>query len=229
MKNNMTIGEIVANDFRTASVFRAAGIDFCCGGKQTIDEAWSKSTFDRNKLIDDLEKIGSSSFGTYQNFIDWELGFLCDYIVNTHHKYVMKTLPELVSYTEKIASVHANGHPELIEVADMISRINIELTEHLNREEKVVFPLIKEIFNNGSVNTGNKLISEIAVLSGDHESAGGAMDRIKLLTSGYKVPADGCNTYKVALNLLNTFEDDLHIHVHLENNILFPKALKSIN
>lgn len=106
MKRDMTIGEIVAKDYRAASVFKEAGIDFCCGGKQNIDETCSKLGIDRNELVGKLDNLESIPNTTTHNFIAWDSGFLCDYIVNTHHKYVLKSLPELVMYTEKIASVH---------------------------------------------------------------------------------------------------------------------------
>jgi regulator of cell morphogenesis and NO signaling len=139
----------------------------------------------------------------------------------------MKMLPELVGYTKKIASVHGENHKELIEVADLFSQISLELTQHMKKEEEVLFPAIKKITSNGS--SENKMIvkSVIERLSGEHESAGGAMDKINEITNNYSVPADGCNTYQVTFKLLQQFEDDLHNHVHLENNILFPNALES--
>jgi regulator of cell morphogenesis and NO signaling len=229
MKKDISIGEIVANDFRTASVFKEAGIDFCCGGKKSIDETCLEKGIDKAELIEKLKKLESIPNTTVHNFIDWNTGFLCDYIVNTHHKYVLKSLPELVHYTEKIASVHGERHPELAEVSDLFSQINRKLLQHMKREEEVLFPSIKKVINSGSGKAKKAVISEIARLSGEHEFAGGAMDRINVITRNYEVPADGCNTYHVTFKLLQQFEDDLHIHVHLENNILFPKALKSAN
>ena len=225
MKKDMTVGEIVAIDYRAAEVFKEAGIDFCCGGKKSIDETCAEKGIDKDELIRKLQVLESTANTSTHNFMEWEPGFLCDYIVNTHHKYVLKTLPDLVSYTEKIASVHGKGHPELEEVAILFSKINKELLQHLKNEEEVLFPSIKEVLVSGSKKAKADIISEITRLSGEHEFAGGAMDRINVITSGYKVPSDGCNTYHVAFKLLSQFEDDLHTHVHLENNILYPKAL----
>jgi len=229
MKNDKTIGEIVAADFRAASIFKEAGIDFCCGGKKGIDETCAEKGIDKTELLGKLEGLKSTPNTTTHNFKEWEPGFLCDYIVNTHHKYVLKSLPELVSYTEKIASVHGDRHPELKEVAVLFSQINKELVQHLKNEEDVLFPAIKEVLRSGSPKAKETVKSEISRLSGEHEFAGGAMDKINVITSGYLVPDDGCNTYHVTFRLLNQFEDDLHTHVHLENNILFPKALASTN
>lgn len=225
MKKDVTIGEIVANDYRTASVFKEAGIDFCCGGKKSIDETCSEKGINRNELIRKLEKLESTPNTSTHNFIEWETGFLCDYIVNTHHKYVLKSMPEIVAYTEKIALVHGENHPELAVVADLFSQINRELLQHMKNEEEVLFPSIKKAINSGSKKAKEVINSEIVRLSREHEFAGGAMDKINVITSDYKVPADGCSTYNVTFKLLREFEDDLHTHVHLENNILFPQAM----
>jgi regulator of cell morphogenesis and NO signaling len=223
---NVPIGEIVANDFRTAEIFKNAGIDFCCGGKMSLGEACREKNVDSRKLINEINEIELLPLNQATNYKEWDLGFLCDYIVNTHHKYVIKTLPELTYYTQKIALVHGARHTELNEVYTLFTNINMELQQHLNKEENVLFPAIKEMLRNNSRDAKNVIESEIARMTGEHEFAGGAMDKINEITGGYKVPEDGCNTYQVTFKLLQQFEDDLHIHVHLENNILFPKALK---
>lgn len=226
----MTIGEIVANDFRAASVFKEAGIDFCCGGKKTLEEACKEKGVDQDSLKEKLSNLAVNTGNkTAYNYNEWEPAFLCDYIVNTHHSYVRKSLPDLLFYTKKIAGVHGANHPELAEVADLMIQINNELLEHLQKEESVVFPAIKELFNKGPENVRELLSSEVLHLADEHESAGGAMDRINTITDGYKLPADACNSYKLAFDLLGKFEDDLHTHVHLENNVLFPKIEITIN
>jgi regulator of cell morphogenesis and NO signaling len=222
----LTIGEIVTKDFRTASIFKDAGIDFCCGGKKSLDQACREKEIDPSQIKSELIKLESTPPDTTNNFDEWELDFLCDYIVNTHHKFILKTLPQLVTYTEKIASVHGEKHHELVEVADLFSKVNTELLQHLKNEEEVLFPAIKKVIATNSFELKATIITEIFRMSGEHEFAGGAMDKINEITKGYKVPADGCNTYQVTFKLLQQFEDDLHIHVHLENNILYPKALK---
>lgn len=220
-----SIGEIVATDFRAAEIFKTAGIDFCCGGKNSLDETCKMKEIDPSLLVKQLKELENSPASQNQNFIDWELSFLIDYIVNRHHKYVLKALPDLVQYTNKIASVHGSNHPELIEVAGIFEKINNELLQHLKNEEEVLFPSIREVLNNKSPEARLTIKSEINRMSGEHEFAGGAMDMINEITSGYTIPGDGCNTYSVTYKLLQQFEDDLHIHVHLENNILYPKAL----
>lgn len=220
----LTIGEIVANDFRTAEVFRNAGIDFCCGGKKSLEQACKEKNIEMSSLTTSLQSLEFSGERTL-NFNDWNLGFLCDYIVNTHHSYVLKTLPALVFYTQKIADVHGANHSELVEVAHLFESINKELLQHMKNEEQVLFPAIKEVLSNNVSEKRDLIHSEITRMCGEHDFAGGAMDQINVITSGYKLPDDACNTYKVTFQLLKQFEDDLHVHVHLENNILFPKAL----
>jgi regulator of cell morphogenesis and NO signaling len=229
MKRDISIGEIVAMDFRAASVFKEAGIDFCCGGRQSIEEACIETGIDQSELERRLADLESLPADTVHNFNEWELGFLCDYIMNTHHKFVLKSLPELVHYTGKIAMVHGDMHPELSEVEALFSEINRELLQHLKNEEEVFFPAIKEYQSTRSDKSKTTIVQQIDKLSGEHEFAGGSMDKINSITDNYKVPPDGCNTYHVTFRLLQQFEDDLHVHVHLENNIVFPKALKSLN
>jgi regulator of cell morphogenesis and NO signaling len=221
-----TIGEIVANDFRAASIFKEAGIDFCCGGNKSLTDACNEKGVDEPDLVKQLDALTQTPLAGAMNFKEWELGFLSDYIVNTHHKFVLKNLPELVFYTQKIADVHGGHHPELIEVATLFTKINEELLQHLKNEEEVLFPAIKQAEKNASAEIKSSIVSEITRMQGEHEFAGGAMDKINVLTQNYLIPDDACNTYRVSLKLLEQFEDDLHVHVHLENNILYPKALK---
>ncbi|MFN8240381.1 MAG: iron-sulfur cluster repair di-iron protein [Bacteroidales bacterium] len=230
MKNGIkTIGEIVASDFRTAQVFREAGIDFCCGGKMSLDEACREKGIEPAVLLDKIEEIAATEIPGTMNYKEWDPGFLCDYIVNTHHRYVKNNMQAIVEYTGKIASVHGHNHPELLEVASLFSSISTELKQHLGKEEEVLFPAIKSLSGKSGGDAVPIIRSEIARMSGEHEIAGKAMDRINILTSGYMVPADGCNTYRAAFSNLDRFEQDLHIHVHLENNILFPAALELAN
>jgi regulator of cell morphogenesis and NO signaling len=222
----LTVGEIVANDFRAAEIFKNAGIDFCCGGKKNLDEACREVKIDKDNILDQLDSLNDAPIFYSKNYKEWDPGFLSDYIINAHHRFVKKNLPELVFYTQKIALVHSGHHPELEEVASLFDQINNELLQHLKNEEEVLFPAIKEVVTINSEKSKKVIVSEIERMIGEHEFAGSAMDTINKITDGYKVPEDGCNTYRVAFGLLKQFEDDLHIHVHLENNILFPKALK---
>jgi len=123
-------------------------------------------------------------------------------------------------------NVHGDRHPELKEVAGLFGKLSQELLLHLDREEKVLFPAIKEAVKTKSAEALKTIAAELPGMNDEHEFVGGTMDKINEITGGYKVPADGCNTFAVTYKLLNEFEDDIHIHVHLENNILFPESLK---
>ena len=221
----LQIGEIVTSDFRAAEIFTKAGIDFCCGGNKTLSVACREKEINEENLIRQFEELEKVPDGNTLNFKDWDLSFLADYITNTHHKYILKTLPDLLFYTRKVADVHGSHHPELVEIADLFSKINHELLQHLQKEEDVLFPAIKEAQKSKSQYYKNIIKSETDRMWTEHEFAGGAMDKINQLSSAYLIPEDACNTYKVTLQLLQEFENNLHIHVHLENNILYPKAL----
>lgn len=229
MENNnfsqMSLGEIVANDFRAASIFKQAGLDFCCGGKKSLESACREGGKDLNELLSGLDALGQMPAAPSLNFKEWDPAFLADYIINTHHRFVRNALPDLLSYTKKIADVHGAHHSELLEVAILFKQVADELVPHLHKEEEVLFPAIKRVLAGNSADVPI-IASEIERMSGEHESAGGAMDKINEITNGYLLPADACNTYSLTFKLLEQFEDDLHIHVHLENNILFPKALQ---
>lgn len=222
---NVLIGEIVTRDFRAAEIFKHSGIDFCCGGGQSLEEACKEKNLDISYLEQEITNLEQSPADEAHNFKEWKLDFLCDYIENTHHKTVLRLLPQLLGYTQKIAEVHGAHHPELVTIADMFVEINAELLQHLRNEEDVLFPAIREILKSGSAEAKAVALSEITRMKGEHDFAGGAMDKINVLSGGYVVPEDGCSTYEVAYKLLEQFEDDLHVHVHLENNILYPKAL----
>lgn len=223
--SDQSLGEIVTKDFRSAAILTNFGIDFCCGGYRTLGTACAEKGINTDELIRQLTELETRPVIPGQNFSDWPLDFLCDYIINTHHTFVKRSLPNLGTYTQKIASVHGEHHPELVEVAELFGKINSELTQHLKNEEEVLFPAIKGALKTKSHDLISTIHSEITRMHDEHIFAGGAMDRINEITGGYKVPSDGCNTYHVTFKLLKEFEDDLHIHVHLENNILFPKSL----
>jgi regulator of cell morphogenesis and NO signaling len=227
--NTQTIGEIVANDYRAASVFKEAGIDFCCGGNKTIEDACREKNIEPEELLHRLEEAGSQPLAKDKRYNEWEPAFLVDYIVNVHHSYIRKALPDIIEYTKKIASVHGARHSELYKVSELFSAIGDELTQHLKKEEEILFPAIKELSGKNPEKAKAVIASRILEFIAEHESAGGAMDKINVITENYKVPHDACNTYNLTLNLLREFEDDLHTHVHLENNIVFPKVLNAIN
>lgn len=218
------LGAIVTEDFRAASILKEAGIDFCCGGAKSLNTACREKDIPVEDIVARLQELENTPSSPHLNYKDWEPGFLADYIVNTHHSYVKKMLPELEFYTVKIAGVHGNNHPELTQVAAMFRKIMAELSPHMQQEEQTLFPAIRALIA-GDGEKRRVIRDEISRMKGEHEFAGSTMDLIRQLTLDYTVPADGCQTYRLTFQLLEAFEDDLHTHVHLENNILFPAAL----
>ncbi|MFA6946947.1 MAG: iron-sulfur cluster repair di-iron protein [Pedobacter sp.] len=226
-----TIGEIAVKDLRKAEVFKKYGIDFCCGGEKTIAEVCAEKNIDATKVQTELRQIETENKASNISYNDWSIDFLADYIVNTHHSYVRKYLPELETYALKVAQVHGDQHPELLPIQRLVEEISEELTEHLEQEEKVLFPYIKKIVEarKGSlplVKQGKDLAGLIEELEKDHDLVGRALDKIRDLSKEYVIPSDACASYKLLYKMIMEFEDDLHLHIHLENNILFPKALE---
>ena len=229
-----TLGEIAAKDLRKAEVFKKYGLDFCCGGKKTVKEACAEKGLDLNQIEQELQNSDKTSFTARPlPYNDWSLDFLADYIVNTHHTYVKKSIPEIRNYAAKVAKVHGDNHPELLRINQLAQEVCEEMSLHMVKEETVVFPYVKELFaarnnGNGKVNFGNleSIVTPINMMEMEHEVVGNNMDEIRKISHNYEVPEDGCASYSFLFKMLDEFENDLHIHVHLENNILFPKALE---
>src|SRR5690554_5370470 len=215
------LGKIVAEDYRTAQIFRSYGLDFCCGGKASLKEACEEKNIELKQVLDELENLQKGS--AENNYNEWNLDFLVDYIVNNHHQYIRSKFPEVKFYAEKVARVHGGHHPELLEVLQKVELLGEELMHHIQEEEEGVFQQIKDLVREGkSASVKNIIIEE---LEDDHEVAGTLMEEIEQLTDGFNPPEDACASYRVLFQNLEAFQIDLHKHVHLENNILFPKAL----
>jgi len=226
------IGHFVAEDFRTAAVFTKYKIDFCCNGNRTIEEACTKKGIDSNILIDELEAVLSSKTDQTIDYKSWPLDLLAEYIEKKHHRYVEEKIPILRQFLDKLCSVHGERHPELFEINELFTASAGELTAHMRKEELVLFPFVKRMVN---AKLGHAAIqpppfgtveNPITMMMQEHDNEGVRFRQIAELTNNYTPPADGCNTYIVTFAMLNEFEQDLHLHIHLENNILFPEAIK---
>lgn len=225
-----TVGEIVAQDYRTAAIFERYGIDFCCGGQQPLSVACRERGIDQTSLVKEIETAMGESGGREQNFNDWSLSFLADYIVNTHHTYLKENMGRIAAHAHKTASVHGGHHPEVIKIAAIFDKISTDMAAHLREEEEVFFPAVRRI--EATTKAGGApdasdiglLRTSLAKLHQEHEVVGDAVHTIRRLSDDYAIPVDACNTFMLTYKLLKGFEDDLHRHVHLENNILFPKA-----
>jgi regulator of cell morphogenesis and NO signaling len=227
-----TIGQIAASDWHKAEVFKKNGLDFCCGGKKTVKEACAEKGIDVTKIEQELELADNQSVSLRPlPFNEWALDFLADYIVNTHHSYVQKTLPELVASAQKVRSVHGGAHPELVKLYETVELIQMEMTSHMMKEERVLFPYIKTLVaaeKEGGLSNGSPfgtVQNPVNMMEMEHEVVGKYMEDLRGLTANYTLPEDACASYSLLYKMMETFEEDLHMHIHLENNILFPKAV----
>lgn len=227
------IGELVAQDYRTASVFKNFGIDFCCNGNRSIETACEKKNIEANDLINELKKISlSSNNSNLTDFSSWSLDLLADYIEKKHHRYVESKIGEIKPFLNKIVKVHGEQHPELTEVEKLFNASAGELTMHMKKEELVLFPFIRKMAEAKQTNQPipsphfGTVQNPINMMHNEHDTEGERFRKISELTNNYTPPADACNTYRVTFSMLKEFEEDLHLHIHLENNILFPKAVE---
>lgn len=231
--NNKTIGKIVRDDYRTAEVFKKFNIDFCGGGKKTIEEVCSTNNIsleELTKALSEIEKKIDSDKG--YNFKDWEPDFLANYIVNVHHKYVAENIPLLLEFTQKIVRVHGERHPELQKIANLFGDVATELQQHMMKEERILFPYMARLQtafkNKSSIGPSpfGTVRNPIAMMEMEHDNAGSLLKQMREISGNYKLPEDAGETYSVTYQKLDEFENDLHQHIHLENNILFPKAIE---
>lgn len=228
--SNKTIGAFVAEDYRTAAVFERHGIDFCCGGQVTLVAACEGKGLDPEAILGEIEATRRGPAKQSEGYSTWELPFLADYIVNIHHAWLKENDPIIAGYARKIAQVHGPHHPEVIEIAVLFEKIATDLAAHLREEEEVFFPAVKRAAAAKKAGQmpgrdDREVIKDSLIkLVREHEEVGEAVHAIRRLAKDYAIPSDVCNTFVVTYQKLKEFEDDLHKHVHLENNILFLKA-----
>jgi len=226
------IGEFVAEDFRTAAIFSKHKIDFCCNGGRTIKEACEKKGIDANMILDELYSVLNTSTTQTIDYKSWPLDLLVEYIEKKHHRYVEEKIPVLLQFLNKLCRVHGERHPELLEINKLFTASAGELTAHMKKEELILFPFIKKMvkvkLENGIIQSPSFVTVEnpITMMMQEHDNEGERFRQITKLTNDYNPPVDACNTYRVTFAMLEEFEKDLHLHIHLENNILFPEAIK---
>jgi regulator of cell morphogenesis and NO signaling len=224
-----TVGEIVAGDFRAADVLDRFGIDYCCGGRCFLADACRAAGVDVGDVERELNTL-SALVAADPDVTDWAPGRLVEPIVATHHAYVRSALPTIERYLAKLVAAHGERHPELARVRTTFGEMGRELSEHMLKEERVLFPYISEL----AASRGQRPVASpfgtvrnpIRMMEREHIEAGDHLHLLRELTGGYRVPGDGCATYSVTMSELRQFERDLHRHIHLENNVLFPKAVE---
>jgi regulator of cell morphogenesis and NO signaling len=225
-----TVGQIVAADYRKARVFENFNIDFCCGGDITLDEACKEQKIEPGKLLTELKMVDKQETAE-DSYNHWPLDFLVDYIVANYHNKVREDLPKIKFYAEKVTEVHGQDHDELFDIYQKLLILNNEMITHMEGEEKWLFPFIKMLVRETTDFDGfDEDISAnmIEMMQVEHEETGATMKKIRKMSKSYALPEDACPAYRVFYKSLETFETDLYKHVHLENNILFPKVLNII-
>lgn len=233
--SDLFVKEIVRLNFKTAPVFQANNIDFCCGGSKTISEACSEAGINTEQLIKELVILTAQKDPDSEYINNLSLRELSEYIVKRHHAYVHESIPVLKKNLEKICQVHGGHHHELFEINDLFSSSAGNLTMHMQKEELMLFPFIQRLESAKSTNSPivrapfGKVSNPIAAMLAEHQVEGDRFSEISKLSNNYQPPEDACSTYEVTLKQLKDFEDDLHRHIHLENNILFPKAIELEN
>lgn len=225
------IGDLVAHDYRAASVFKKNKIDFCCNGNRSIEDACTKKGLDTEQIVKDLNNTNNAGTSNQTDYTSWPLDLLADYVEKKHHRYVREKIQEITPFLHKIVRVHGDRHPELLEVAQLFGESAEDLTDHMVKEESILFPHIRRMVESKHSNTPvsapfGTVQNPIKMMMAEHDNEGERFRKIAELTNDYTMPADGCTTYRVTFAMLKEFEDDLHLHIHLENNILFPKSIE---
>jgi regulator of cell morphogenesis and NO signaling len=230
-ENGETVGQIAAKDLGKAEVFKKYGIDFCCGGKKSLKQVCGEKGLSLATIEAELQ---STSKATSVSPIDpnqWDIDFLADYIYNQHHKYYYTEQPVISGLMDKVTAHHGSNHNDLFTLQMLYRQLVLELDTHFMKEEKVLFPFIKAIAQAirygkaDSMQDQLSLTAPIHMMESDHEAAGDILRQMQELTNGYTPPEDACNSYQFLFKKLRELDEDLHQHIHLENNILFPKSL----
>lgn len=225
------VGKIVATDYRTADIFVKYGIDYCCGGKKQLGIACTEKGLNTEGVIKELENRMSQNVDAETVFDEMSLSALADYIESVHHTYIRESIPVLFHYVEKVAHTHGGNYPELMAMRDTFTESMEDLQFHLQKEEKILFPYVRSLTH--IKETGETYYqplfgtveNPIRVMTDEHDTEGSRFEKIRNLLNDYKIPPYACMSWRVMLQKLEEFEKDLHKHIHIENNILFPKAI----
>ncbi len=227
-----TLASIVTLNSQTATVLEKYNLDFCCKGKRTLTEACAEKGLLLEEISLELEQQINGRQESKMPFTEMNCEQMISYILIHHHFYVKQAMPMIAYHLEKIAAKHGERFPYMVEVKEIFAEIQQEMTSHMQKEEMILFPRIKQLEtalnNEAGLLVSEKFISgPVEVMMNEHDHAGDLLYRIRELTNNYEIPESACTTFRLALAELKEFEEDLHKHVHLENNHLFPKALEA--
>ncbi len=222
-----TVGAIVRHNPAISRLFEQANVDYCCGGKKTLAEACRQRGLDPQDFLTQLERYTETETVPAVDLTALSLTELADHIERIHHAYLHEELPRLDRLVIKVAAVHGDKEPRLVQIKDIYLALSVELALHLMKEEQVLFPMIRQLEANQtrpSFPCGT-IVNPVGRMELEHEEAGTALAQLRQLTDDYTPPDWACNTYRAMLAALVTFEQDMHQHIHKENNILFPGAV----
>jgi regulator of cell morphogenesis and NO signaling len=229
-----TVRQLATDVPNATRIFEQLGIDYCCGGGKSLSEACAQARVSVDDVLRSLQQGSAKATAIEEDddFQQYGLRQLVNHIVDTHHSYVKQEIPRIQKLLAKVVAVHGKGHPELASMAQVFAGLGEEMTSHMMKEEMVLFPYIAELEDAveeqrrkpfapfGSVK------NPVQMMEMEHESAGSALRELRTLSSDYTPPQEACFSYRTLFSALEAFEKDLHQHIHLENNILFPKAEK---
>lgn len=227
--SEQTLASLVTQHHQSATVLEKYDLDFCCKGKRTLAEACKEKNLSLEDILAELQLFTAPEEKLQMPFEQMTAEQLIGYILIHHHFYVKQSMPAIYGHLEKVAGKHGEKFPNMLMVLQLFASIMEEMTQHMQKEEMILFPRIKEVEQLTSENhipASGYITGPINVMEAEHEHAGELLYEIRSLTNNYTAPEGACTTFRVCLDELKTFEEDLHKHVHLENNILFPLAEK---
>ncbi|MFS0864231.1 iron-sulfur cluster repair di-iron protein [Fredinandcohnia sp. 179-A 10B2 NHS] len=221
------IGEIVTEFPKAGDLFKSYRIDFCCGGNRPLLEAIEERNLSKDEILSKLNTLYDEMKALNETGIDWKAASyseLIDHIINKHHRYLNEELPQLSPYVTKVLRVHGAQHPHLVRVHSLFSQLRTELEQHTIKEETDSFPLILQFEKDPSEENHDLVKKHVSELEDDHDGAGAIIKEIREITNDFQPPLGACGTYRLVYQRLEALEADLFQHIHLENNILFPRA-----
>lgn len=229
---DQTVREIAVEHPASVRVFESLGIDYCCGGQRSLREACERASVSPDEVLSRISAAENEPSTATVNWADASVAELTRHIIDDHHSYIRRESPRVVSICGKVVERHGAAHPEVKSIQELFQALADELSLHMMKEENVLFPYLAQM--EAALREGRpvppamfgSVEMPISRMLADHDDAGALTVRIRALSGGFTAPADACPTYRALYQGLEDFERDLHQHIHLENNILFPRALE---